>query len=185
MDILNRLFGNTRDEDLTDEELDQIALDEKKDRARFHREKVANGPVKFTSVSNGQVRRGDARRRKAQARKANRRHRRDWMISRQKHAALRGQLIMTGALPGSSGLPVGTSPETTAYFSRMLTARYGSVEQALGIYQRAQAQIDAEQGKIDEAEALRVLQERLDEQAKDSKAEAGRVLQERVDGKRA
>jgi hypothetical protein len=81
-----------------DGEIERLEADAKAERIRFHREKVRNGPVKFTTFTNGQVRRTLQREDETRRRKLNKRHRRDWMAKRAELATLRGHLVIMGVL---------------------------------------------------------------------------------------
>lgn len=70
----------------------------KRERIKFHRENVRNGPTKWRTLTTGQVRRQRVRDAKARQRKDQRRYRRAWMAQRADIATLRGHLIITGVL---------------------------------------------------------------------------------------
>lgn len=103
--MLNRLLSSlgTTDEEVPFEELSkeeqaEVLAEEKKQRVKFHRDSVRNGPVKWSHVTTGQQRRRAARDKAALQRKANKRHRRDFFRGQLHLATLRGQLQAIGAV---------------------------------------------------------------------------------------
>jgi hypothetical protein len=98
-----RLFAHlgrktTEERELTADEIAEQEAQAKKDRIKFHREQVRNGPRKFSYVTSGQQRRFQARGQAAQRRKMNRRYRRDWMRKQAELATLRGHLTILGVI---------------------------------------------------------------------------------------
>jgi hypothetical protein len=98
--MLSHLRPGTHDQPgvYDDGEIEKLEADAKAERIRFHREKVRNGPGKFTTFTNGQVRRTLQREDETRRRKLNKRHRRDWMAKRAELATLRGHLVIMGVL---------------------------------------------------------------------------------------
>ena len=70
----------------------------KRRRIKFHRESVRNGPVKFKTVTNGQVRRMKARALKSHSRKVYRQQVRQYLANQREAAILRGQLQAAGVV---------------------------------------------------------------------------------------
>lgn len=101
MDLFRFLpkFGRTVDkvEEAPTEHLERLET-EKRERVKFHRDHVRNGPAKTRRVTNGQVRRSMLREQKTKLRKQNRNNRRDFMRAQHDLAILRGQLTCVGAL---------------------------------------------------------------------------------------
>lgn len=130
--IVGRIFSQGEDdvEEPTEEEIAAA-------RKSFHRDHVRNGPVTPRVLSNGQLRRQEERAANSASRKANRLNRKRWAAQQRDLAYLRGHLMAVGVLPGSAGVPFGgLLPETVQQHVDILQERYGSVEQALAIYQK-------------------------------------------------
>lgn len=108
MNILTRKLSQLRGDDttpfdeLSEEEQAKILADEKKDRIEEHRSKVRNGPVRWTSITSGQMRRRRVRDAAAHSKKATRRARKSYHAAQAETATLRGQLIILKVLPSSS-----------------------------------------------------------------------------------
>lgn len=85
---------------LTDEEL---AAQEKSERIAHHREKVRNGPVKFTFMTAGQVRRAEARARKTAQGKVWRKQVRDHFANKRTASFVRAHLQKVGLVPFLDG----------------------------------------------------------------------------------
>lgn len=95
MNILDKmpfLNGSNDQPEMTDAEA-------KSERARFHREKVRNGPSAFRSLSNGQIRRAQKRAEATRARKTRSRQIRSYLAQQREAAAIRGNLQAAGVLP--------------------------------------------------------------------------------------
>lgn len=75
----------------------------KRERVNFHRERVRNGPAKFSTMTSGQIRRAQQRDLKARQRKQFKRTVKNHFGDRRNEAILRGQLQLAGILPLSSG----------------------------------------------------------------------------------
>jgi hypothetical protein len=93
-DLFAQLPG-LRDKQTDDEPTE---LESKRDRIKFHREKVRNGPVKFREPSSGQVRRFQARSLKSMQRKGYRRQVKGHLAAQREGMILRGMLQSTGVL---------------------------------------------------------------------------------------
>lgn len=99
LDILSKLpFLNQdeSDDDLSDEEREAQA---KKDRIKFHRESVRNGPVKFKSVTSGMIRRAQARDLARRTKKVRRTQVQNYVATQRFGASVRGHLQHAGILP--------------------------------------------------------------------------------------
>ena len=84
--------------DLTEEELDALDAQAKKDRIAFHRDHVRNGPAKFRHTTAGDAKRERRRALARQTKKARKAQRRDFIATVQEHALLRGQLQAVGVI---------------------------------------------------------------------------------------
>lgn len=78
--------------DLTPEEL-------KKERIKFHRERVRNGPVKFTTLTSGQIRRAKRRELDRRMKKARRAQVRAYRRDLAEAARIRAMLQAAGVIP--------------------------------------------------------------------------------------
>ena len=100
MNLLSHLpFLNGSKDEAPEAEFDYDSPEAKKERIDFHREKVRNGPVKFTSPTNGQIRRFEKRVAEGRTKKARRHQVRMHLLQTQEAAVLRGQLQMAGLVP--------------------------------------------------------------------------------------
>jgi hypothetical protein len=131
---LNRLFAHlgrktTEERELTADEIAEQEAQAKKDRIKFHREQVRNGPRKFSYVTSGQQRRRAERDRAAQQRKTNRRYRRAWMAKQRELATLRGHLTILGVIEckneavKASGFAPSTERESCVWIIRKFGER--------------------------------------------------------------
>lgn len=89
--------------ELTD---DEIEAQEKSWRIDYHREKVRNGPVKFSFMTNGQVRRAEKRARKSQRDKIWRKQKRSHFENQRIAAFLRPHLQNVGLIEYLDGRSV-------------------------------------------------------------------------------
>lgn len=109
------------------EEIDEAQA--KRDRIAFHRDHVRNGPTKFKTVSNGQVRRAKTRELNGRAKKARRHQVRTYFANLREHAVLRGQLQAVGVLPYHESTPdsakVGLDGAVRA--TRAIVQRFGDI----------------------------------------------------------
>lgn len=122
--MLNRLLGSLAKnqpaeeevpfEDLPPEEQEEVLAEEKKQRIKWHRDHVRNGPRNFAYVSTGQQRRAQERAKKSHERKINRDHRRRWKQGQWNLAVLRGQLQAVGALPYATDFEPTTAQRVAA-----------------------------------------------------------------------
>lgn len=78
---------------------DEVAAQEKTERVKFHREQVRNGPVKFRSVSAGQIRRARQRAMDRDIRRNYRREVRNHFERQRVAATLRPHLQAVGLAP--------------------------------------------------------------------------------------
>lgn len=76
----------------------------KAERIKFHRERVRNGPTKFRTVTNGQVRRARDRAIAAEMRRTHRKQVRAYFDTQKEASVLRGHLQALGALSYSDTL---------------------------------------------------------------------------------
>ena len=137
MDILSKLplIGQKDDEtdDLTPEEIEAEARAE---RIRFHREKVRNGPTKFSFVTEGQQRRAKDRAIRGRQKKVRKAQVRAHFEKQQAIASLRGNLQAVGTLPyATKGFRPPASVVERA--RRALAATFGeeqTFEKALAAY---------------------------------------------------
>lgn len=107
IDILSTQLGKAlNDEEPIDERTDEeIAADEKRERIRFHREKVRNGPVKFSQPTSGQQRRAMVRATNSMQRKGYRRQVKAYFAAQRELMSLRPRLQAAGILPITVALP--------------------------------------------------------------------------------
>lgn len=119
-------LNEAEDRDLTEEEIAEAEAQAKKDRIKFHRTHVRNGPAKFTHVTNGQVKRQRRRDLARQTRKAAQAQRRAFRATLQEHALLRGQLQAIGVIAYETGF----TPSDEARFraARWIVTHYGADE---------------------------------------------------------
>lgn len=85
-------------------EIDEAA--EKRERIKFHRQSVRNGPVNFRTPTNGQLRRAAKRDLARETKKARRRQVRKHFDERYEQAVLRAHLQHAGVLAYDSGREV-------------------------------------------------------------------------------
>lgn len=86
------------DEKHDDESPEAVEKREKRERIKFHRERVRNGPVKFSFLTSGQVRRIKRRDLEAQTKKSRRKQVDRYFAERQEAMRLRGLLQAAGVL---------------------------------------------------------------------------------------
>ena len=103
MNLLEKLplVDDTHDHDhadLTPEEIEALEVEGKKARIQFHREKVRNGPVKFSAPTSGQIRRAEKRDLDRRTRKARKAQIRSYFAAQSEAAALRGHLQQAGVI---------------------------------------------------------------------------------------
>lgn len=91
-------LSKSEEPDLTEEELDALDAQAKKDRITFHRDHVRNGPAKFRHTTPGDAKRERRRALARQTKKARRAQRREFIGTVQEHALLRGQLQAVGVI---------------------------------------------------------------------------------------
>ena len=94
--VLNKPEPDEAEDKRTDEE---IAADLKRDRIKFHRESVRNGPVKWKSMTSGQVRRAQKRAAKRAQKNTYRAQVRNYLETRRLASVTAAKLRQAGALP--------------------------------------------------------------------------------------
>lgn len=100
MDLLSKLPFLKGDPEVEDTRTDEeIAEQAKKDRIKFHRESVRNGPVKFKTVTAGQERRAQKRALARQKKNNYRSQVRSYLETRRLASITAGKLREAGALP--------------------------------------------------------------------------------------
>lgn len=100
------------------------------------------GPARYRSFTNGQIRRAERRAQETKRRKATSRYRRNWMRNQLNLAYLRANLQALGLVAHHDGLhPVDRHSDSYRRATETLEARYGSVDEALAKY----AEIRSEQ----------------------------------------
>jgi len=99
MNILHKIIPSLRPEQEEALDADTQAAEEKADRIKFHRAKVRNGPVKFATLTNGQVRRAQKRAAKREVDRNFRLQKRSYFASQREAAVLRIHLQRVGVLP--------------------------------------------------------------------------------------
>lgn len=105
MNILSKLplINSAADVDKFVDSLSEAdELEGKKERIAFHRAKVRNGPVKYSTPTTGQIRRAQKRALNTTSRKAFRRQVRQYFADQREAAAIRGQLQAAGVLAYAS-----------------------------------------------------------------------------------
>ena len=100
--LANVLTGRKVDDD-GELSSDEQAAQDKAERIKFHRERVRNGPVKFTQLTNGQIRRAEARATRREIQRNFRRDVRNHLETARVAAVLRGQLQIVGLIPFLDG----------------------------------------------------------------------------------
>lgn len=125
MNILSKLpFISEPKSDLTPEE---IELEDKKARIQFHREKVRNGPAKFSSPTSGQIRRAKDRDIKSGMKKTRRRQVRAFLAAQAEAATIRGHLQAASVLAYGNPLHMATPTQARASVI-WLTERFAEAE---------------------------------------------------------
>lgn len=117
--MLNRLFPFLGKKDDTPEKTEEEL---KAERIKFHRQSVRNGPVKFRTLTNGQVRRMQKRDLLNQQKKSHRQARSNHWQGRQEAARLRAFLQGAGVVPYVTG--INPSDETRDKAYRWLIGNY-------------------------------------------------------------
>ena len=113
---------------LAADEVDTTEADEKAERIRFHREKVRNGPVKFSTPTNGQLRRAEKRAGQRALKKRRQEQVRSYFAREREASVLRGQLQAIGVLPYFSGGKPSEQHALTA--TKWIVQRYGELERS-------------------------------------------------------
>lgn len=110
-----------------DDEIDTTEADEKADRIRFHREKVRNGPAKFSTPTNGQLRRAEKRAGQRALKRRRQEQVRTYFAREREAAVLRGHLQALGVLP-----KVGHGKLSDSYYdsTTWVARKYGDLTQA-------------------------------------------------------
>lgn len=98
MNILDKVLHFKSDDDAAEIEPEISEEEARKQRIQFHRDKVRNGPVKFSSPTNGQVRRAEKRFLAGRTRAARRNQVRSYFLTQKQAAILRGQLQAAGVV---------------------------------------------------------------------------------------
>lgn len=127
MNILSTLplVNDNAEVELTPE---QVAEQEKAERKSFHRDKVRNGPVRFTFMTSGQMRRAKARDEARAAKKRWRKQKQNFFANQRAAAILRPHLQVVGLIPFIDGH---TASETEQIVSTAwIVQRYGSEDKA-------------------------------------------------------
>ncbi len=96
MDILSKIPSLSKSPEEA-AEIDEAQA--KRDRIKFHRDNVRNGPAKFRHVTAGQERRARTRALARQTKKARRAQIRNHHETQRLAATVRGQLLLAGVLP--------------------------------------------------------------------------------------
>lgn len=99
---------------------DEIAAEEKAERIRFHREKVRNGPINFTSFTNGQIRRAKTRAAARDQRKSYRADVKNYFERRSLAALVRAHLQTVGIIQFLDGreAPLRSQVASTIWLAR-------------------------------------------------------------------
>lgn len=118
------------------EEVDEAQA--KRDRIKFHRDHVRNGPVKFRKTTDGQIRRAQKRALKRSTQRARKAQVRGYFATQKLAASTRGQLQAAGLIPYVTSRqinPLAATKATVWLVQRFGTEdtsfAYGDVVQAL------------------------------------------------------
>jgi hypothetical protein len=142
--LKNRLFahlgGKTEERELTPDEIAEQEAEAKKERIKFHREHVRNGPRTFAYATSGQQRRFRARGQAAARRKMNKRYRREWMRRQAELATLRGHLTILGVIEcrNAAVKAAGFAPSTVQESCVWVIRKYGERDDEGNIVQSDQ-----------------------------------------------
>lgn len=132
MNIFSNLPGLKLSEgtELTDEER---AAEEKRDRIKFHRESVRNGPVKFSHTTTGQLRRARQRAMTAMQRKGYRRQVRAHFANLREASILRAKLQGVGLLDSYVEIPEASGHKAALWIIAKFGDRQAITEQGLTV----------------------------------------------------
>lgn len=110
---------------MAEEAVDTTEADEKAERIQFHREKVRNGPVKFSTPTNGQLRRAEKRAGRRALLQRRREQVRAYFAREREISVLRGQLQAVGVLPYAGKFK--PSSQTIFDSTQALIRRFGNL----------------------------------------------------------